>query len=83
MDVGIENIFRETFRSSLAMSKSVLTNLGFDESEIESVGDEFRTRDTRLMREQHAIYHSEEQLIQSAKDTADEFDSLLKGDITR
>ena len=82
MDLGIEHIFRETFLSSLSMSKRVLTNLGFDEPEVESVGTKFHARDTRLMKEQHAIHHSEEQLIQSAKDTAAEFDALLQGDVS-
>ncbi len=83
MDLGIEHIFRETLLSSLAMSKRVLTNLGFAVKEVESVAERFRERDTRLLRDQHAIYRSEEQLIQSARDTAAEFTSLLKADIDR
>ena len=83
MDLGIEHIFRETMLSSLTMSKRVLTNLGFEKEEVERVGEKFCTRDTRLLREQHAIHHSEEQMIQSAKDTAAEFEGLLQGDIKR
>ncbi len=83
MDLGIEHIFRETMLSSLTMSKRVLTNLGFEKEEVERVGEEFRARDTRLLREQHAIHHSEEQMIQSAKDTAAEFEGLLQSDIKR
>lgn len=83
MDLGIEHIFRETMLSSLTMSKQVLTNLGFENDEVERVSDEFRVRDTRLLREQHAIHDSEEKLIQSAKDTAAEFSALLKGDVKR
>jgi len=83
MDLGIEHIFRETMLSSLTMSKRVLTNLGFEKEEVERVGEEFRVRDTRLLREQHAIHDSEEQMIQSARDTAAEFEGLLQGDIKR
>lgn len=83
MDLGIEHIFRETMLSSLTMSKQVLTNLGFGEDEVERISAEFRERDTRLLREQHAIHNSEEKMIQSAKDTASEFESLLRGDIKR
>ena len=83
MDTGIEHIFRETFLSSLAMSKRTLLGLGFDEEEVEAVSARFRSRDTRLLREQHAIHGSEEQLIQSAKETAAEFDTLLEGDVRR
>lgn len=83
MDLGIEHIFRETMLSSLTMSKHVLTNLGFEENEVERISTEFRERDTRLLREQHAIHNSEEKMIQSSKDTAAEFESLLQGDIKR
>jgi monovalent cation:proton antiporter-2 (CPA2) family protein len=83
MDLGIEHIFRETMLSSLTMSKHVLTNLGFEENEVERISAEFRERDTRLLREQHAIHNSEEKMIQSSKDTAAEFESLLQGDIKR
>jgi len=83
MDLGIEHIFRETMLSSLTMSMRVLTNLGFDEDEVKQMGAKFRERDTRLLIEQHAIHHSEEQMIQTAKDTAAELESLLRGDIKR
>ena len=83
MDLGIEPIFRETMLSSLTMSMRVLTNLGFDEDEVKQMSAKFRERDTRLLIEQHAIHHSEEQMIQTAKDTAAELESLLRGDIKR
>ena len=83
MDIGIEHIFRETFLSSLAMSRRVLADMGFDDSDIETAAAKFCERDTRLLKEQHAIHDSEEALIQSAKETAAEFDSLLEGDDRR
>jgi glutathione-regulated potassium-efflux system ancillary protein KefC/glutathione-regulated potassium-efflux system protein KefB len=83
MDIGIEHIFRETFLSSLTMSKRVLTNLGFEKDEVDHVCGEFCERDAKLLREQHAIHDSEEKMIQSSKDTAAEFESLLRGDVKR
>jgi glutathione-regulated potassium-efflux system ancillary protein KefC/glutathione-regulated potassium-efflux system protein KefB len=83
MDFGIEHIFRETMLSSLTMSKRVLTNLGFEKDEVERIGAQFRARDTRLLKEQYAIHNSEEEMIQSAKDTAAELESLMRGDIKR
>ncbi len=80
MDLGITHIFRETLLSSLAMSGRVLELLGFDEEEVVHVIDMFRERDKRLLVEQHAIHHDEERLIQSAKDTARELESLLRSD---
>ena len=80
MDLGIEHIFRETFLSSLSMSKRVLASLGFSAEDSERLASTFRIRDERLLIEQHAIHHSEEQLIQTAKDTAAELDVLLRDD---
>jgi glutathione-regulated potassium-efflux system protein KefB len=82
MDLGIVHIFRETLLSSLALSGRVLELLGFDEDEAQQAVDTFRERDKRLLDEQHAIHHDEERLIQSAKDTARELESLLRGDTT-
>lgn len=80
MDLGITHIFRETLLSSLAMSGRVLEMLGFDAEEVRRIVDTFGQRDKRLLDEQHAIHHDEERLIQSAKDTARELDSLLRND---
>ena len=80
MDLGIEHIFRETLQSSLAMSEIVLGSLGLSDADTKKLTSSFRVRDERLLFEQHAIHHSEEQLIQSAKDTAEEFGSLLRDD---
>ena len=83
MDLGIEHVFRETFLSSVSMSKRVLIGLGFDSDEVEAVGERFRARDSRLLQEQQAFHLSEEKLIQSARDTAAEFDALLESDVKR
>jgi len=80
MDLGIEHIFRETLQSSLAMSEIVLGSLGLSDADTKRLTSLFRERDERLLLEQHAIHHSEEQLIQSARDTAEELDSLLRDD---
>ena len=80
MDLGIEHIFRETLLSSLAMSEVVLTEIGQTPDEARNVIDAFSERDEQLLKEQQAIHDSEEKLIQSAKDTADELETLLRRD---
>ena len=80
MDIGVKEIFRETFLSSLAMSEKTLTSLGFSDADTELVAASFLERDERLLLEQHAFHHSEEQLFQSARDTAAELDALLQDD---
>ncbi len=83
MDQGVEHIFRETLLSSIALSEKVLTSLGMDEKDVQHVASTFRDRDVRLLDEQHAIHQSEEDLIQSAKDTAAELETLLRDDLRR
>lgn len=80
MDLGIQKIFRETLLSSLAMSEQVLRDIGFDDKKSRHIVETFKDRDARLIREQHAIHHDEEQLIQSARETARELELLLKSD---
>ncbi len=80
MDLGVTHIFRETLLSSLALSGQVLELLGFDKTEVAIALETFRERDKRLLLEQHAIHHDEARLIQSAKDTARELESLLRSD---
>ena len=81
MDLGIKHIFRETFLSSLAMSEQVLFDLGFEEKEVDRLITTFRDKDNQLIREQHAVQHDEEQLIQTARDTARELELLMKSDL--
>jgi hypothetical protein len=81
MDLGVEHIFRETLLSSIALSEVVLTSLGMDEQDVQHVTTMFCERDARLLLEQQAIHQSEEDLIQSSKDTAMELETLLRDDL--
>ena len=81
MDLGIKHIFRETLLSSLAMSEQVLVDLGQGKSTARHIVETFKDRDARLVREQHAVQHDEEKLIQSSKETAQELESLLRNDL--
>ena len=80
MDLGIEHIFRETLPSSLEMSEKILSDLGFQNDEVRRIVSAFREHDTKLIREQHAVQHDEEKVIQSAKETARELELLLRRD---
>jgi len=81
MDLGIKRIYRETFLSSVVLGEQVLSDLGTDPDEARHIADVFKDRDRKLILEQHAIHHDEEQLIQSARETAQELDSLLRQDL--
>lgn len=80
MDLGIGHIYRETLLSSLAMGQQLLVDLGISGKEAAMIVQTFKERDARLILEQHAIQHDEEQLIQSARETARELELLLRND---
>lgn len=80
MDLGIKHIYRETLPSSLEMSRQVLNDLGIEARETAKILQTFRDKDARLIREQHAVQHDEERLIQTAKDTARELELLFRND---
>jgi glutathione-regulated potassium-efflux system ancillary protein KefC/glutathione-regulated potassium-efflux system protein KefB len=80
MDLGVTHIFRETLLSSLAMSEQVLVGLGLEADEVKRLVETFREKDEQLIREQHAVQHDEEQLIQTAIDTGRELELLLRSD---
>ncbi len=80
MDFGIKHIFRETFLSSLAMTEQVLAGLGFEDQQIGELIRIFREKDAQLIREQHAVQHDQELLIQTAQETGRELRFLMKRD---
>jgi len=83
MDLGVKHIFRETLLSSLAMSEQVLADIGFESHEVKRLIAMFREKDEQLIREQHAVQHDEEQLIQTSLDTGRELELLLRNDLKK
>ncbi|MGH8584371.1 MAG: monovalent cation:proton antiporter-2 (CPA2) family protein, partial [Gammaproteobacteria bacterium] len=80
MDLKVEVLYRDTYLSSLEMAREVLCGLGVTRAEGERTVGMFREYDEALLKRQHAIYHDETALIQSAKHAADELRSLFESD---
>ena len=83
MDLGVEQIVRETYFSSLRMTELVLNDLGFRPEDARRTVQAFREHDERVLIEQHAIYKDETQLIQTAAQAAAELRSLFEADRER
>ncbi|MDR3531838.1 MAG: monovalent cation:proton antiporter-2 (CPA2) family protein [Rhodopila sp.] len=80
MDRSVDGLVRETFYSSLKMAEESLTMLGISpEDAVRSVAL-FREYDEQNLRETHAIYRDEKQLIQSTQDAAEELMTLFEAD---
>ena len=80
MDRHIDGLVRDTFFSSLEMSRMALTTLGIDPAAAEHAVALFRQNDEKTLAETHAFYRDEKQLIQSQQQAADELASLFEAD---
>ncbi|MEM7430890.1 MAG: monovalent cation:proton antiporter-2 (CPA2) family protein [Pseudomonadota bacterium] len=78
LNIGVKHVYRETFLSSVAMTERALLELGDEADVVERIREEFVESDVQLLKEQQIFYDSEEQLIQSVKDAADELDALMQ-----
>jgi len=81
MDRNIDGIVRETYHSSLVLSRMVLKTLGVAAKEAERTVDFFRQHDEKVLVETHAFYEDERQLIQTAQQTREELMELFSRDL--
>lgn len=80
MDRGLTHIVRETFHSSLKLSKLVMTELGVPEKRIKRAVEVFAEHDDRALRQAHAFYQDERKVMQSAQEAAAELTTLFEAD---
>ena len=80
MDRGLTHIVRETFHSSLKLSKLVMSELGVPEKRIKRAVEVFAEHDDRALRQAHAFYQDERKLMQSAQEAAAEHTTLFEAD---
>lgn len=80
MSVGADRIVRETFYSSLELSRGVLKGLGIPAPDATRLIQRFKEYDEALVRRQHAFQHDEERLIASTKEAAAELERLFEED---
>ncbi len=80
MDRGVGRMVRETFHPSLRLSEMALGDLGVPSDEARRAVALFRDHDEKNLTESHAFYEDERQLIQGAKQAADELSGLFEAD---
>jgi voltage-gated potassium channel Kch len=83
MDRDVDGIVRDTFHSSLELSRQALAALGIEETAAAKAVELFRTHDEKALAESHAFYRDEERLIQSVRDASEELEGLLEADRAR
>ena len=81
-DVGVKYIWRETYLTSLDMSRETLEVLGMDPKTERKTVQMFRDYDDALIERQRAIYEDEAEMIASAQSAIQELESLFDSDMT-
>jgi len=80
MDLGVDHLERETFHSSLELSREVLTRLGVPEDVAAERVDQFRRHDEAVLARQYLIHDDEAALVQSSHEARAELDTLFEAD---
>jgi glutathione-regulated potassium-efflux system protein KefB len=80
MDLGVKHIERETFLSSLALTRDVLRGLGLPEGEIRFTVDTFKEHDEALLYENYAHYTDTQKVATLAMKRSDELAQVLAED---
>lgn len=77
IDLGVTVQVRETLLSSVEMGREVLDALGVPDEDIARTVARFLDNDRMLLARQQAVYHDEQQLIQTSKEAREELASIL------
>ena len=83
MDLGIHDIIRRAYFSSLEMSRRLFVALGESEETASKAIATFQQHDQATLLKQQAVYRDEKQLIQTAQEAARELEQLFESDQTR
>ncbi len=80
LDLGIDDPVRETFHSSLVLTRQALTGLGTDEAEAQRLVQRFQAHDEALLRQQYLVYDDETALIQTTREALGDLEKLFEAD---
>ena len=81
MDLSVDGIVRDTFFSSLEISRGVFEALGYDEATAADYVQRFRKHDERVLANQYPVYDDEAALLQSAKEARADLERLFQADV--
>jgi glutathione-regulated potassium-efflux system protein KefB len=79
IDVGAEAI-RETYYSSLEMSRRTLVGLGLTQEQADARIKRFKHHDEQVLEAQHAVYDDEAKVLQTAQEARAELAKLFESD---
>lgn len=80
LELGIENVHRETYLTSLEVAKEVLMGLGHVREQINKKLAIFRTHDEALLRQQLQVQNDEQKMISVTNKANAELEKILQAD---
>ena len=80
MDLGVDEPVRETFHSSLKMTRKTLEALGLSHELAADRVERFRRHDEDLLKKQALVYDDETKLMQSTRDALVDLQRLFEAD---
>ena len=83
MDLGIKDVIRRAYFSSLEMTRHLLQALGDTEEYAAETIRRFRRHDEVMLLKQQAVYRDEQKLIQTSQDAIRELEQLFEADADR
>ncbi|MET0331864.1 MAG: monovalent cation:proton antiporter-2 (CPA2) family protein [Dyella sp.] len=81
MDMGIEEPVRETFHSSLKLTRKTLEALGLSTELATDRVERFRRQDEKLLQTQALIFDDETKLVQSTREAINDLQDIFEADI--
>jgi len=80
MDLGVRHMRRETFLSSIELTRDVLRGLGLKEAEVQRITQTFIVHDRKRLYDDYQHASEPEKLVAMARDSARELEALLAAD---
>jgi glutathione-regulated potassium-efflux system protein KefB len=81
MDLGVDEPVRETFHSSLKMTRKTLEALGMPTELAVDRVERFRRYDEKLLKAQYLVYDDETRLVQTSREALADLQKLLEADM--
>ena len=81
LDMGENQIYRETLDSSLVMSVDIMADLGIPHAKAEKIAKQYRENDERMVREMAIHRHDHKEYIGRAKEYVKALDELMRRDV--
>ena len=80
MDLGVNDVVRRAYFSSLEMTRQLFVALGQNEKSAARAIETFRVHDEATLLKQQAVFRDELRLLQSAQEAAKELEQLFESD---